>query len=279
MTQEIVEPGRRVAAELVFAAGGGRTLLTRQHVPYPFHITRPFQLDPGRPDLATLYLQSASGGLYRGDDLHLRIDVAKGAAAHIVTQAATMVHDTGARPARQRVHIALDARAFLAYTPDPLILFPNSAIINETVVTLAPDACAILADAFVPHDPQAQGRPFSSITQRLEIADTSGKLLVRDVGRVTGSVAAAGASPLGPFRACGTLVVLGTKGVLPSAAALLGAIESSGGLVGVSPLPNAAGLYLRCVAEHGSIVRRCLESAWAIAFAALAGIDPAPRRR
>src|SRR6266568_3233645 len=73
---------RRIEASLHFATGGGRTVLVHQHVPYPFHVTRAFHLDRARPDLATLYLQSASGGLYRGDRLMLDIDVAPGAAAH-----------------------------------------------------------------------------------------------------------------------------------------------------------------------------------------------------
>ena len=53
-------------ADFVFARGGGKTFLLRQFAPYPFHVARPHRLDAARPDLATLYLQSASGGLYRG---------------------------------------------------------------------------------------------------------------------------------------------------------------------------------------------------------------------
>jgi hypothetical protein len=50
-----------VEASLHFGHGGARTVLTRQRVPYPFHVTRSFYLDQARPDLATLYLQSAAG--------------------------------------------------------------------------------------------------------------------------------------------------------------------------------------------------------------------------
>ena len=46
-----------IEASLQFSKGGGRTVLTRQRIPYPFHATRPFYLDQARPDLATLYLQ------------------------------------------------------------------------------------------------------------------------------------------------------------------------------------------------------------------------------
>ena len=76
---------RRIEAELHFAFRGGRTVLAHQHVPYPFHVTRAFHLDRARPDLATLYLQSASGGLYRGDQLVLDIDVAPGVGPHAET--------------------------------------------------------------------------------------------------------------------------------------------------------------------------------------------------
>ena len=85
-------------------------MLLRQHVPYPFHVTRPFYLDAQRPDLATLYLQSSSGGVYGGDDLSLTLDIRAGAAAQVTTQAATIVHDCRGSPARAVVQ-ANSARA------------------------------------------------------------------------------------------------------------------------------------------------------------------------
>jgi urease accessory protein len=83
-----------IEASLQFSKGGGRTVLTRQRIPYPFHATRPFYLDQARPDLATLYLQSAAGGLYRGDRVALSITAEPQSAAHVTTQAATIVHRT-----------------------------------------------------------------------------------------------------------------------------------------------------------------------------------------
>src|SRR5689334_23739760 len=52
--------------------------------------------------MATLYLQSAAGGLYRGDDLAVAIEVGPVAAAEITTQAATVVHNAHGDPARLR---------------------------------------------------------------------------------------------------------------------------------------------------------------------------------
>ena len=80
------ETGRQAEVLLVAELAGGRTVLRRQHVGYPFHITRAFQLDRLRPDLATLYLQSASGGLYAADRLKLDLVVGAGAALNLTTQ-------------------------------------------------------------------------------------------------------------------------------------------------------------------------------------------------
>ena len=67
-----VAPGRRCAS----AALARARCYSASMCPIPFHVTRPFYLDAQRPDLATLYLQSSSGGVYGGDDLSLTLDIA-----------------------------------------------------------------------------------------------------------------------------------------------------------------------------------------------------------
>jgi urease accessory protein len=271
--------GRSAKAALVFAAGGGRSVLTRQHVPYPFHITRTFQLDRARPDIATLYLQSASGGFYRADELTLEIEVRQGAHAHVTTQAATMVHDTGHQPARQRTCLRIEDGGFLAYGPDPLVLFPGAAIRNETTITVAPEARAIVVDGFAVHDPEERGRPFTMIEQRLDIVGTDGRSKVRERGTLRGDDFLDRRSPLGPFKASGSMLVLAPMAVLPVGPDLQRACDSVGCLSGVTPLPTGAGLLLRCLAYNGGDLRRGLEAAFPIAFKALVGIEPAPLRK
>ena len=87
--------------------------------------------------LATLYLQSASGGLYRGDNVALSIVAGPHAAAHVTTQASTIVHRTYQRAVAQRTRIEIGEHAFAAVTPDPLVLFPGAEICCTTEVTLA----------------------------------------------------------------------------------------------------------------------------------------------
>ena len=272
---------RSARASLTFALGGGGTVLTHQITPYPFHITRPFHLDRGRPDISTLYLQSASGGVYQGDDLRLDIVARRGAGAHVTTQSATIVHQSNGPVARQRTTLEARDGAFLAYTPDPLVLFPGSSLCNETIIRIAPSARAIVQDGFAWHDPRQARRAFDTLTQRLEIVDDSGRLLVREHGTLAGADFLSENSPLGPFRTAGSMLILAPAEAEspPVAASILRACEMAGCLGGIGKLPNRAGLLLRCIARDGGALRAGLEAAFVEAFAILVGERPGRRRK
>ncbi|KAB1067916.1 urease accessory protein UreD [Methylobacterium planeticum] len=276
---DATQTGRRSEARLVFARGGGTCVLAHQHVPYPFHITKPFRLYPQRPDLVTLYLQSASGGLYRCDHLSLGVEMRAGAAAHVTTQAATVVHRSLGEPARQETEIELGPDAFLGFIPDPLILFPGAALVASTRVRLEPGARAIVAESVACHDPEGSARPFDSLELALSVETPEGVPLVRERARITGADFLDPASPLGGWRACGTLVVLGPASAQPDPADFQAAADGSGCRAGVSPLPNAAGLGLRLLAPDGGTLSAGLEAAARLAFAALTGLEPARRRK
>jgi len=270
---------RDVTAELAFVRGGGRTVLARQRVPYPFHITRPFALDRDLPDMATIYLQSASGGLYRGDRLHLDIRAGTGAMAHLTSQAATVVHRTPGAPARLLTSINVGDGAFLALTNDPFILFPEAAFISAMEVTLAANARAIVSDGFATHDPEGLGRPFERLETRVRIADESGRLVATDRGTISGTGFAGPNSPLGPYRAMGNMLVLGPRQSDIDPHELTAALDALGCCVGVSDLPNGGGLVLRCLAVDGGQLARGMDRLFTLAFNALIGQSPARRRK
>ena len=117
-----LEAGREAEVLLVAELAGGRTILRRQYVGYPFHITRPFQLDRMRPDLATLYLQSTSGGLYAADRLALDLTIGAGAALNLTTQASTVVHDGREEGSRMR-HVGRRCRIGLFVRSSPILTF------------------------------------------------------------------------------------------------------------------------------------------------------------
>lgn len=270
---------RHCQARLVFVRGGGTTVLSRQVVPYPFHITRPFRMYPGRPDIATLYLQSASGGLYRADRLGLDITAKAGSRAHVTTQSATVVHDTGAYAARQDTRLAVASDASLALHPDPMILFPGAALDLDTRIVVGRDARAIVSEGFASHDPSGMGRPFARIALSLRVETEEGRILVNERSTLDGASLKGPASPLGAYAAYGSMAILGGVEGHPDIAALQGAADATGCLCGASPLPNAAGLAVRVLAPSGGALSAGMDAVFAVAFAALFGVAPARRRK
>lgn len=283
VTQPLAQPrpagARSGRFELALSRHGARTHIGRQYVSYPFHMTRPFAFDAAIPSLLTVYQQSSSGGLYRDDRLASRFDVEAGAAGHVTTQAATVVHDCYGQPAQQTTEIVLEEGAFLALTPDPLVLFPGAACSGDTQVRLAPGAVLLLSDAFALHDPEGRGRPFERLGARVDIRDSAGRLLVRDNLDIAGVHLAGPGSPIGDWKVVSNFMLLGAPDRLPTAEdlAVLGQPERQ--VAGVTRLPNGAGWGVRCLAADAIAARGIAESLFALAVVAAFGQQPMPRRK
>lgn len=272
--------GRHRSAELIFARGGGRSALVRQITPYPFHITKPFFLDGARPDLATLYLQSASGGIYRADQLDMSLTVKAGAAAHVTSQAATVVHDTGASPARQTTTVTVGENAFAALTLDPLVMFPGAEFSSFINVQITEGSAAIIADGVTWHDYTRENRPFGSLTSETIVMDHHGRRLICDRSTINGSELVGTSSLLGPERrAYGSALLLADRPRLPRPDAVESVLSAVGCFAGVSRLPNDAGLGVRIVAANGARLSLGAEALFAIGVEAMMGFIPTRRRK
>jgi urease accessory protein len=272
------EAGRRAEVLLVADLAGGRTVLRRQHVGYPFHITRPFYLDRMRPDLATLYLQSASGGLYAADRLALDLVVGAGAALHLTTQASTVVHDGRKDGSVMRQSVTIRDNASCAMISDPYVLFPGADLRLATIATVAPNATLIIADGFAMHDPRRRGGTFARFSSHTSIVRPDGELLVSDRGSVGGDeLADCGA--LGGMAAAAFVLMVAPPDRLPDIAAIEAVADRCGCLAGATTAPNGAGIAMRLLAPDGGTLVRGIEAAFHTAARATLGVELAPRRK
>ena len=272
-----LDSGRAAKAYLAAELAGVRTTLRRQHVGYPLHVTRGFYLDRARPDLLTLYMQSASGGLYAGDRLQLHVTLGPEAALHLTTQAATVVHDGRKAASSQQLRISVGGGAFCAIASDPYILFPGANLSVDTVAVVAEDAVLFLADGIAVHDPRNSGYAFSHYSGRLRIQRPNGRLLLQDYGRISGGELRSG--PLGTMAASATALIIAPPGKLPAIELLMQAVDQSGCLTGASEAPNQAGLVIRIMAPDGGALARGLEAAFHVAASAALGVRLARRRK
>ena len=274
-------PGARGGRfDMHFRLHGRRTCLARQFISYPYHFTRPFELDPDIPQLLTLYQQSSSGGLYRGDTLTSELSLATGTAAHVTTQASTIVHDCHGVPARQSLRLSVASDAFLAFTPDPLILFPGAHVDMATDIVTDRSAVVLVQEIFDRHDPRATGGSFERLTAETVVRTTDDAVLLRDRMTVTGGdVAAPGASPAGARRIIGSLLLLGPADRLPPDDALRAAAMGPGLVAGVGALPNEAGLVVRFLANDSHDAQQATARIFELAIQSRFGASPRRRRK
>jgi urease accessory protein len=273
------EAGRKAEVLLVAELAGGRTVLRRQHVGYPFHVTRAFQLDRMRPDLATLYLQSASGGLYAADRLSLDLVVGAGSALNLTTQASTVVHDARGDGSTMSHSVTVKDDAFCAIVSDPYVLFPGADLHVGTTATVAAGATLIMAEGFAAHDPHGRGGTFAQFSTHTRIIRPDGTPLVSERGSVGGEKLAAGCGALGGMAAAGSVLVIAPPGRLADIAEIEAAADACGCLAGVTEAPNGAGLAMRLLAPDSGTLIRVIEIAFHLAARAALGVDLAPRRK
>ncbi|MCC5956181.1 MAG: urease accessory protein UreD [Natronohydrobacter sp.] len=265
---------RSVRGSLGFASVAGRTHLMRQHMPHPFHITRPFRHGCDPQGMVTLYLQSSSGGIYGDDDLDLSVRLEPGAAVHLTTQASTVVHDARGRVgACQTVTLDVGADGVLEYLPDPAIMMAGSRLKSRIHARLADGAKIMLADAQLCHDPQGSGRPFDTLEGEVSITG-SGRAPFLDRFELQG---ADWLTRTGGYRCAGMMLVAGDMRAGP---AMLEAADALPGVyAGLSSLSDRDIALVRFLAEDGVALSRALKTIWAAARHALTGQTPAARRK
>jgi urease accessory protein len=269
--------------DLAFAADAdGRSYLHRQYASYPFHVCRVHYHDNDHPGLATLYVQSCSGGIYEDDRLELTLSTAQDAEAYVSTQAATVVHSMPSGSACQRVRIKCEPGSYLEYLPDPQILFPGSRCRSEIAVRLSGDAVALVSDSFLTHDPAGRDEMFSAYFSEIVVEDETGKSLAIDRLKVNGEAfrdSCPGIS--GRYKAQGTMIVAGLDFPMSGVAAELHKIrlDRDVAVIGCSLLPNSAGVLVRVLAADGAALKLALHQAWCAARLALKGSVPQERRK
>jgi urease accessory protein len=276
--------GRSVAARLDFAReAGGATFLHRARTPYPFHITRPFRLAGDPPGMATLYLQSAAGGVYAGDALSLDISAAPGTAAHVTTQASTIVHaarTAATAPARVVTRIHVGADALLEWLPEPTILLADARLDSRTELVLADGAVALVGEALLSHAPWDAGGTFDRFDGALDARTHEGRRIAHDRMLVDGRAwRDGGAAALGGARAHAVLFALGRPAASADLERLRAAVAAAApaAYAGVSALRDDHGWCARVLAGDAVELRRATDALWRCAREILTGRAPPAR--
>lgn len=269
--------------ELSLAPVQGITRVRREYQRAPLHIYRPIYLDPGRPDMAFIFVQQSGDGLVQGDRYRVDIDCAGGAAAHITTQAATKVFATRQNFATQLVSLDAGAGAVVEYLPDPVVPCRGSRLFQRTRVTAGPGSTVILGETLLPgRVAHHEAHVYDLYWAETEVRDPDGTLLFADVLRLRPGNGD-DPSSLGLFGAhdvIATLYVITARSEPGALVALLRRALAAcpDVLAGVSELPNDSGATVRLLGHTSKAVLAAQRTAWNAARLALLGV-PAPNLR
>ena len=269
---------------LVFdTAPGGVTFVKSQFAEYPFHVCRPHYLDRALPRMATLYLQSCSGGLFEDDDLNCTITAEAGAAVHVTSQASTIVHSSRhGRSAVLRTKICAQSDAIVEYMPDCMILFPESRLATRLDISLQPSATVIVSDAFILHDPNCKNRPPAALEAAICARSSEGRLLAADRIALFGNdLKSKRPGIMGAWNCHATLMLFTMR---RSAADLCQALRAAAAdfhdiYCGVSELPNRAGAWVRMLSADAVSLRSAMQAIWIEGRRLVTGDFPDARRK
>jgi urease accessory protein len=277
-----VKPVHGGLLDLGFAvAAGGTTRLVRRAQRFPIHFTAPLYLDPGRPDMAFVYVQNPTGGVLAGDRLRTAVAAGPAATVHLTTTSATKIYRMDEGDAVQEIDLELEEDAFVEYLPEPLIPQAGSRYEQRTNARLSPSACLILGETVSPGR-VARGESFAY--DKLELATRictgdeevcSERILLEPARRPVD-----GRGLLDGYGYVSTLyAVAPSRDADRIAAALDEALRDAPGvLAGAGTLPGGIGALARLLSPSSSAMSAALVAAWSAARRLLIG-HPPPRRR
>jgi urease accessory protein len=271
--------GKEGELSLSFAADSdGRTRLVKDFATVPFHLPGGLTHDEAVPDLATVYVQSPTGGIAQGDRHEIDVTVGADASAHVTTQSAEKVLRMERNCARTDVQLTVEDGGYLEYLPEPTILYPDARYRQETTLTVAPDATAVVGDIVVPGRlARGEAFDFDRLYSRLTVEGTDG-LLVQD----TTDLHPAARDPrragvLGDHRVLATLYVIGEPELSDRLHERVAAVEGVRG--GATVLPNEAGVLVRAMGDLPGTVSNALDAAWDETRRAVLGAGIPHRRK
>lgn len=244
-------------------------------------MTVPFYLDPADPEMAFVYVQNPTGGVFAGDRLATSVAAGEDVRVHLTTQSATKLYRMDGGEAIQDLRFELEPGAYVEHVPDPLIPQAGARFRQRTLVEVAPGASFLATEAVAPGR-RARGERFAYELLELRTeARRAGRALCVDVIRLEPSRSdPLRAGVLGARDYLVTLLAVAPEHDAEALARRLDdALAAEPGVLGAAGvLPRAAGAFARALAGGPLDARQALRAAWGAARAELAGL-PLPEVR
>ncbi len=263
----------RSQLSLKLDADAGKTVLSHRYMAYPLSVSPVFRLEENEFGArAYLYRMNTSPGLLAGDKIGMSLQLTAGAQLYLAEQAATKVHTMPALASQAVVNnwIEVGDRATLEFLPEPLILFTDSAIIQNTEITVHATSGLTLGEIILPGR-LARGEvyQFRQYLSRLQVSSPDGKVWFAETMRLLGQDNRFAKSALFASGAVlGSLVLILPEAIatpknLADLSATIDKLAEPDSSVDIasSVLPEGRGLFIRAMAQTTREMQACFRGA------------------
>ncbi|MGK7899144.1 MAG: urease accessory protein UreD [Xenococcus sp. (in: cyanobacteria)] len=161
----------------------GQTQIARQYATHPLRVSQPFRLDKNNDKRVYLYLRNNSPGILAEDELNFSIQLEQNSQLYLTEQAATKVHPVLTKSAAARVNyqIIIKANANLEFVPEPLILYTDAALKQETKIQMHPNSNLFWSEIILPGRlARGESYQFHYYDNCLTVTSPEEKLLFKD---------------------------------------------------------------------------------------------------
>lgn len=256
-------PGKDGVLKLCFEQSARGTALVEDYATVPFHISGTLAHDP-HPDVATVFVQSPTGGVAQGDRHDINVAIGSNALAHVSTQSSTKVQSMQHNYAAANTTLTVGSGGHLDYVPEPTILHADARYHVDLTLDVARDATAIVSDVVVPGR-LARGERFEFERYLSRVrADGPDGLLFEDTTHLTPEdTAAKSPGVLGEFDVYGSLfAVAPDRDADALSDTLHAAVADCQARAAATELPNGAGVVVRALGNRAETVQAALHAAW-----------------
>ena len=166
-----------------------QTVCQHQYTTYPLRLSQSFRLEGVNSNRAYHYLINTSPGLLADDKLNLTLQLKQYTSLYLTDQSATKAHPMPKANTKAIVNyqIQLDAEASLEFVPEPVILYTDTVLEQNTLVKLHPTARLFLSEIIIPGRlAKEEFYDFNYYLNRLKVTDLAKELLFTDAMRLEG---------------------------------------------------------------------------------------------
>lgn len=166
-----------------------QTICNHQYTTYPLRLSPIFRLEGKNSNRAYLYLINTSPGLLAKDELNLSLQLSENTNLYLTDQAATKVHPMPEINSKASINyeIIVNKDSSLELLPEPVILYEDSVLEQNTTVKLDSTAKLFLTEIILPGRlAKEEYYDFRYYYNRLQITDLTGKLLFTDAMHLEG---------------------------------------------------------------------------------------------